>query len=96
MIPKKAKIKAIEEETERQRVLLKKKADKKRENILNTLITDFKKNELSQHKEQFQNNIFLEIDKDKNLQLKRINESQKLMLSQTDFQKQIEIYIEVV
>lgn len=93
---KKAKMKAIEDEAERQRVLLKKKANKKRENILNTLIADFKKNELSQYKEQFQKNIFLEIDKDKNLQLKRINESQKLMLSQRDFKKQIEIYIEEV
>ena len=91
---KKEKIKAIEDEKERQRILLKKKADRKREDILNTLITDFKKNELSQHKENFQNNIFLEIDKDKNFQLKRINESQKLMLSQTDFKKQIDIYIE--
>lgn len=93
---KKAKIKAIEDEKERQRILLKKKADKKREDILNTLIIGFKKNELSQPKEQFQNNIFLEIDKDKNFQLKRINESQKLMLSQIDFKKQIDIYIEEV
>lgn len=91
---KKEKIKYIKNEKNRQRILLKNRADKKREDILNTIITDFKKNELFQYKEEFQKNIFLEIDKDKNMRLKIINESQKLVLSNKELQNNIEIYIE--
>jgi len=91
---KRAKLKAIEDEKEKQRLLLKKKADRKRKSILDLLIKDFQKDELANHKKTFQKTIFMEIDGDKNQQLQKINESQKMMLSNEDLKRHIEFYIE--
>ena len=91
---KKAKIKSIDDEKKRQGILLKNKADKKRETILNTLISDFENNELSQYKKHLQINALLEINKDKNIQLKIFNGSHKYILSNKEFKKHIETYIE--
>jgi len=91
-----AKLKAIEDEKKRKRLLLKQKANKKRKSILDSLIKDLKKNELSNYKKNIKQTIFMEIDKDKNQQLQRINESQKMILSEKDFEKYIKFYIEEV
>jgi len=81
------------EEREYQRVILKKKADSKREKIIRKTMLHFE-NIIDTKSNQFKTKVFNKIDTEKMIQLKKINKSQQFLLNDKEFDKYLNLYIE--
>lgn len=91
---KRERLRSIEAEKERQRIVLERKSNKKRHDVLTAYIADFEAKELASYASGFQDELFLEIDKEKNKQLKKINNYQRNLWVDADFNNIVKIYME--